>query len=154
MCLRKFSYSHCMEIYFVKLQIVSVVRGFESRRCHLSWQSSRAVPLSSTQPQKKEFQEYFQGGKGGRCVRLTTILPSSADCFEIWESEPPGTSSSRPGLYKERCLQTMQTLVAILDLQLLGTHVNIKEYLTCNIIQWVTFHKFYQNISNIIIIIP
>jgi len=30
-----------------------------------------------------------------------------------------------------------------------ATQRAIKEYLTCNIIQWVTFHKFYQNISNI-----
>jgi len=24
------------------------------------------------------------GGKGGRCVGLTTLLPSCADCLEIW----------------------------------------------------------------------
>jgi hypothetical protein len=24
----------------------------------------------------------FSGGKGGRCVRLTTLLPSSADCLK------------------------------------------------------------------------
>ena len=32
-----------------------------------------------------ECQEYFLGGKGGWCVRLTTFPPSCADCFEIWE---------------------------------------------------------------------
>jgi len=31
------------------------------------------------------------GGKDGRCVGLTTLSPSSADCFEICESQPPGT---------------------------------------------------------------
>jgi len=25
------------------------------------------------------------GGKGGRCVGLTTLPPSCADCHEIWE---------------------------------------------------------------------
>jgi len=29
-----------------------------------------------------ECQEYFLGGKGGRCVGLTTLPPSSADCLE------------------------------------------------------------------------
>ena len=27
---------------------------------------------------RNEYQEYFPGGKGGRCVRLTTLLPSCA----------------------------------------------------------------------------
>jgi len=31
------------------------------------------------------------GGKGGRCVGLTTLLTSGADCLEIWEPQPPGT---------------------------------------------------------------
>jgi len=29
-------------------------------------------------------------GKGGRCVGLTTLPPSYADCLEIWEPQPPG----------------------------------------------------------------
>ena len=38
------------------------------------------------------------GGKGGRCVGLTTLPPSCADCLEIWEPQPPGTlwGLSRP----------------------------------------------------------
>ena len=31
------------------------------------------------------------GGKGVRCVGLTTLLPSCADCLEVWELQPPGT---------------------------------------------------------------
>jgi len=38
-----------------------------------------------------EYQEYFLGGKGGRCGGLTTLSPSCADCLEIWEPQPPGT---------------------------------------------------------------
>jgi len=30
-------------------------------------------------------------GKGGRCVKLTYLPPSCADCLEIWEPERPGT---------------------------------------------------------------
>jgi len=33
---------------------------------------------------RNEYQEYFLRGKGGRCVRVTTVAPSCADCLEIW----------------------------------------------------------------------
>ena len=36
--------------------------------------------------------------KGGRCVGLTTLPPSCADCLEIWEPQPPGTLRASPGL--------------------------------------------------------
>ena len=45
-----------------------------------------------------EYQEYFLGGKGGRCVGLTTLLHSCADCLEIWEPQPRGTLRACPGL--------------------------------------------------------
>jgi hypothetical protein len=32
----------------------------------------------------------FPGSKGGRCVELTTLPPSGADCLEIWDPQPPG----------------------------------------------------------------
>jgi hypothetical protein len=43
-------------------------------------------------PNRNEYQDYFRGGggKGGRCVGLTTLPPSCADCIEIWEPQPPG----------------------------------------------------------------
>jgi len=34
----------------------------------------------------------FAGGKGGRCVGLTTLPPSFADFLEIWEPQTPGPS--------------------------------------------------------------
>jgi len=40
-----------------------------------------------------EYQEYFLGGwkgKGGRCVGMTTLPPSRADCLEIWELQAYG----------------------------------------------------------------
>jgi len=47
-----------------------------------------------------EYQEYFLGGgdKGGRCIRLTTLPPSCADCLEIWERQPPGNLRTCPRL--------------------------------------------------------
>ena len=47
---------------------------------------------------RNEYQEYFLGCKGGRCVGLTTLPPSCADCLEIWEPQPPGTLRASPGL--------------------------------------------------------
>jgi hypothetical protein len=37
-----------------------------------------------------EYQEYLHGGKGGRCVGMTTLPPSRADCLETWDHQPPG----------------------------------------------------------------
>ena len=47
---------------------------------------------------KNEYQEYILWGKGGRCVRLTTLPPSCAKCLEIWKPQPPGTVKACPGL--------------------------------------------------------
>jgi hypothetical protein len=47
---------------------------------------------------RNEYPEYFLGGKGGRCVRLTTLPPSCAECLEIWEPQPPGTLRACPGM--------------------------------------------------------
>jgi len=47
---------------------------------------------------RNEYQEYFLGGKGGRCVRLTALPPSCADCLEIWDPQPLGTLRVCPGL--------------------------------------------------------
>jgi len=39
--------------------------------------------------------------RGGRGVGLTNLPPSRADCFEIWETQPPGTLRACPGLYRD-----------------------------------------------------
>jgi len=39
----------------------------------------------------------FPGDKGGRCVGLTTLPPSRADCLEIWEPQSPGILRAYPG---------------------------------------------------------
>jgi len=50
---------------------------------------------------RNEYQEYFQGDKGGRCVRLKTLPPSCTVCIEIWEHQPPGALRACPGLYRK-----------------------------------------------------
>jgi len=56
------------------------------------------VPRVASASNRNEYQKYFLGGKGGRCVGLTTLPLSGADCLEIWEPQPPGTLRTCPGL--------------------------------------------------------
>jgi len=64
------------------------------------------MALGSTQPRVKMSTNNIPGGKGGRCVRLTS--PSlCAECHEIWEPKPPGTLWATPGLLRD-CLTLLQ----------------------------------------------
>jgi hypothetical protein len=40
----------------------------------------------------------FPGGKGGRCVGLTTLPPSCVDYLKIWDPQPPGTLRACNGI--------------------------------------------------------
>ena len=48
---------------------------------------------------RNEYQEYFLVDKGGRCVGLTTLPPSCAECLEIWEPQITGNLRDCPLLY-------------------------------------------------------
>jgi len=48
---------------------------------------------------KNEYKEYFLGAKGGRCLGLTALPSSRADCLEIWEHHRPESLRACPGLY-------------------------------------------------------
>jgi hypothetical protein len=67
------------------------------RHCATRWKVAGSIPLgvspgSASASNRNEYQEYFLGGKGGRCVGLTTLPAAFADCLEIWESHPPSPS--------------------------------------------------------------
>ena len=57
--------------------------------------SGRTMALGSTQPLAEMSTRSISwgGGKGGRCVRLTTLPPSCADCLIICGLQTPGTLS-------------------------------------------------------------
>jgi len=59
------------------------------------------VPRVDSPYKRKEYQNFFLGDKGGRCVGLTTLTPSCDDCLEIWEFQPPETLTASPGLYRD-----------------------------------------------------
>jgi hypothetical protein len=55
--------------------------------------SGRTMALGSTQPLTEKCTRVFPGGKGGRCVRLTTLTPSCAvvmKCGNLNFLEPSG----------------------------------------------------------------
>ena len=54
--------------------------------------------LSYPAHNRNEYQEYFVGNKGSRCVGLTKLTPSGVDCLEVWEPQPPGNVWACPGL--------------------------------------------------------
>jgi hypothetical protein len=51
------------------------------------------MALGSTQPQQKWVSGIFPGGKGGRCLGLTTL-----PCLEIWKPQSPETIWACPGI--------------------------------------------------------
>jgi len=60
--------------------------------------SGHTMTLELTQTLTEMSTRSILGDKGGRCIGLTILPPSCADCLEIWEPQPPGTlrGLSRP----------------------------------------------------------
>ena len=86
---------HCVTIRKVAGSIPYGVIGI----FHWHNPSSRSMALGSTQSLTEMSTRNISwgGSKGGRCVGLTTLPPSCADCLEIWEPQPPGTLWACPG---------------------------------------------------------
>jgi hypothetical protein len=77
--------------------------GFDSQLCHGNFSLTLPFrphygPGVDSAPNRNEYQVYFLGDKGGRCIRPTTLPPSCADCLDILEPQPPGTLRVCPGL--------------------------------------------------------
>ena len=49
---------------------------------------------------RNEYQGYFLGHKGDKCIGLTTLPPSCAYWLDIWKPQTPGKLRACPGLYK------------------------------------------------------
>ena len=96
----------CNAINNVVLQKASLFIGFS----HVSltpnvitifhWHNpfGRTMVLGSTQPLTEMSTRNTSWVKGGRCVGLTTLPPSCANCLEIWEPQTPQTLTACPGL--------------------------------------------------------
>jgi len=61
------------------------VWGFYSRRCHYNF--SINMILSALTQTLTWVPGIFPGGKGGRCLGLSTLPLSCADCHDIWEPQ-------------------------------------------------------------------
>jgi len=77
-------------------------RGFDSRWFHWNFSLIQSLqprygPGVDSASNSNEYQEYFLVGKCGRCIGLTTLPPSCADCLAIWEPQLPGTLRACPG---------------------------------------------------------
>jgi hypothetical protein len=60
--------------------------------------SGRTMVLWLTKPLTEMRTGIIPGGKGGRCVGLTTLPLSCPECLIIWEPQPPGTLRVCQGL--------------------------------------------------------
>jgi len=64
--------------------------------------SGCTMALGSTQPLAEMITKNISWrGKGDRCVGLTTLTTSCADCREILEPQLPGTHRTCPDLYRD-----------------------------------------------------
>ena len=73
-------------------------RGFDPRWCDWNFHWHSTSRPSNSASNRNECQGCLLGGKGCRCVGLTTLPPSCADCLVIWEPEASGTLRACPGL--------------------------------------------------------
>ena len=77
---------HCAKIRKVACSIPDCTNGI------FYWHnpSGHTMALGSTHSlTEMSTKNISLGGKGGRCLGLTTLPPFCADCLEIWESHPP-----------------------------------------------------------------
>ena len=93
--------------------------------------SDRSIALGLTQPLVNMSTRNIPGGKGDRCVRLTTSPPLRAECHEIWEPKPPGTLWVTPGLLRDSFTYISQVFSAIYTATCFDTFMSSGSYKQC-----------------------
>ena len=78
-------------------------RGIDSRWSNYNFSFTQFFrpsygPAVDSASNRNEYQVYFLVDKGGRCVGLTTLPLSCAECLEIWKPQSSGTLRACPGL--------------------------------------------------------
>ena len=86
-------------------QLVEVLR-YKPESCGFDFSLTKSFrphyrPRFDLPSDRNEYPDYFLECKGGRCVEVTTLPTSCADCRGIWEPQPPGTLRACPGLYRD-----------------------------------------------------
>jgi hypothetical protein len=79
-------------------EIIAVLSGIRTK--HISSLCGKEAEFLDVKPGDIYSKQWtlVRGGKDGRCVELTTLPPSCADCLEILEPQLPGTPRACPGL--------------------------------------------------------
>ena len=95
---------------FICLPPASVFSTTHLQQFYMYFMRDLDIVLSN----RNEYQEFFLGGKGGRCVGLTTLPPSCAECLEIWEPHPPETLGACPGLQWD-CFFTLTKRLGVIQ---------------------------------------
>jgi hypothetical protein len=95
-----------------------------------------AVPQRTAPPlatDRNEYQEYFLGCKDSRCVGLTTLLPSCADCLEIFVLPFKLFSKNKNAFITEICKCKIREILGQARCDFL-TEFLIKLYLFVNVL--------------------
>jgi hypothetical protein len=135
---------HCATSRKVADSIPDIVTG----TFHLHNPSGRTMALGSTQPlTEMSTRNISWGAKGGRCVGLTTLPPSCADCLQIWEPQPPGILMACPGLQWD-----WFTFTFILRVQIYKCHRSVLHKIRAfsrNMCKKFPYTRFYENLKGV-----
>ena len=102
-------WGHAVALSVEALRYKPESRGFDFRWCNWNFSLTSVRPHFGpgieSASKKVEYQEHFLGGKGGRCLGMTTFPHSCVSCLEIWEPQLPGTIRACPDLYRDCFIQ-------------------------------------------------